>query len=102
MLNKHLPIFFKYLLWFSNFKSIDPAKHQRLILVNSINYGELRYWRWLLKYYGKDQIAQFIRTIPASEFRGPSLKLFRLLLKINQEPIYASRSDYIASKKSSA
>ncbi|MDP2934009.1 MAG: hypothetical protein Q8N81_07860 [bacterium] len=102
MNNQILPSFFKPLFWSYDFFLVDPKTNQRIILVNAVNYGDLKHWQWLLEFYGKPVLAGWIKTVPASEFRPAALKLFTLLLGINEQPAYASRSDYIASQKSVA
>ena len=94
-----LPESFRPLLWSYKFSEIDPKEHKRVIIVNVLNYGDLKQWRWLIKTYGRKEIKEFIESTPASEFRKPVLILLSLLLGIKKLK-YASRSDYIRAKKS--
>ena len=93
-----LPKYFKPLFWSYDFSSIDPVKHKKTIIVNSLNYGHWQYWQWIIKKYGKKQIKQFLINTPMSEFRQRSLTLISILLDIKKFK-YASRNDYIKAKK---
>ena len=93
-----LPKDFKSLFWGYKFNLIDPEEDKRIIIVNTINYGDLSQWRWLVKTYGKERLRKIIRLIPESEFRKHILKLIKLLFKI-KEFKYASRSAQIRAEK---
>ncbi len=94
-----LPSFFEPLFWELNYSSLDPEENNRTIVVRTINHGRWEHWQWLVNYYGKDNLGELISEIPVSEFRKPALNLISLLLGIERMK-YASRSDYIQSKKS--
>src|SRR3989338_945461 len=89
-----LPEMFRQLMWSYRFKEMDPKSHKRVIIVNTINYGDLSHWRWLVNYYGKAALKAMLRNIPFSEFRPAAIKLMGLFLDFNMLN-YASRSDYI-------
>jgi len=93
-----LPKDFKYLFWSYDFSSIDPKKDKERIIVNVINYGQWKHWKWLIKTYGKDNLKRTIENIPMTEFRERALRLISLLLDI-KEFKYVSRSDKIKAKK---
>lgn len=93
-----LPQSFKDLFWWCRFSKIDPERDKRLIIVQTINYGEWEHWLWLMKYYGKENLKAIIHEMPVSEFRSRGLKLICLLLGIKKLK-YAFRSDYIKAKK---
>ena len=94
----NLPQEFKQLFWSYKFSSINPEKHKRTVIINTINYGRWEHWRWIIKNYGKKEVKQVIEKTPASEFRKRVLKLICLLLKIKKLK-YASRSDKIRAEK---
>jgi len=98
MSQTRLPSYFKPLLWSYRFSSINPDKNRRTIIVNALNYGDLKHWRWLVDYYGKDKLREMVSDIPASEFRSPVQKLASLLLGVKRFK-YASRSDKIKAEK---
>lgn len=94
-----LPRDFKYLFWSYDFSSVDPKKDKERIIVNIINYGQRRHWKWLIRTYGKENLRRTIENIPMTEFRKRALRLISLLLNI-KEFKYVSRSDKIKAKKS--
>lgn len=77
-----LPEFFKPLFWSYNFVDIDPKKNKRLIVVNTINYGDLNHWRWLARIYRKEGVKSVLETIPASELRPRARRLAALLFDV--------------------
>lgn len=95
--NPNLPLFFKPLFWSYDFSSLDPQRHKKTIILNSINYGEWKHWIWIVKFYGGKEIKKMIEETPETEFRTPALKLISLLLGIEKLK-YASRSDYLKSQ----
>ncbi len=95
---KKLPKDFKGLLWGYNFNLIDREEDKRIIIVNTINYGNLNQWKWLVQTYGKERLRKIIKSIPESEFRKPALKLMKLLFRIKKLK-YASRSAQIRAEK---
>lgn len=95
---QHLPEFFEPLFWDIHFSSVNPETDARRILERTINHGEWRHWLWIFRYYGKEKLRRMIHEIPETEFRKPALKLISLFLGIKKMK-YASRSDYIKSKK---
>ena len=92
-----LPEYFKTVLWSSNFSEVDSEKHQRMIIVNSVNYGDWVHWQWLLKNYGKQKLREVIKEIPASEFRPGALKLMALLIELTYVN-YAHRGNMVRSQ----
>ena len=92
-----LPESFRTLLWSYRFSEVDPKKHKRTIIVNTLNYGDLSQWRWLIKAYGRKQLKKIIEFIPASEFRKPITMLLSLLLGVKFK--YVSRGDKIRAAK---
>lgn len=81
---KNLPSYFKNVLWSYDFNAIDPVRDGKIIIVNSINYGDLRHWRWLVKFYGKKEVAHVLETIPATEIRPGARNLASALFSINK------------------
>jgi len=91
---------FKELFWWCKFSGIDIEKHKKLIIVQTINYGNWRHWLWIIKRFGKKELKTIIEEIPISEFRFRALKLICLLLGIAKLK-YAHRNDYIKANKNS-
>lgn len=80
--NKSLPDFFKPLLWSYDFSKIDSEKHKEIIIVNAINYGDLKHWRWLIKTYGKKEIANILKKIPRTGLRPRVLRLALIIFAV--------------------
>lgn len=87
---KTLPQSFKPLLWSYDFSRINPKKDKKLIIINTINYGDLEQWRWLIRTYGKKEIKDILEHVPASEIRRHVHRLVSLIF--NVEYHNASRS----------
>lgn len=77
-----LPYFFKSILWSYDFSQIDPQKSKKLIIVNSINYGDLRHWRWLINAYGKEEIRSELERVPVTELRSRARRLAEIIFDI--------------------
>ena len=58
-----LPASFKPLLWSYDFAALDPEMHKKAIIVNTINYGDLTQWRWIIAHYGKEAIREILATL---------------------------------------
>ena len=79
-----LPDFFEPILWSYDFQKIDPENSKKQIIVNAINYGSLRHWRWLAEHYGKKAVREVLESIPASELRPRSGELSRILFSVRK------------------
>ncbi len=97
MKNK-LPKDFKSLFWGYNFNAINPIEDKRVVIVNTLNWGNLKQWRELIKIYGKKNLREIVGGIPESEFRRQVIKLIKLLIGINKFE-YASRSAQIQAER---
>lgn len=76
-----LPSFFKPILWSYDFNKIDPRKTSRSVIINAINYGDLKHWRWIIDFYGKSKIKNVIAKAKAAEIRDSAKKLTSLLIQ---------------------
>lgn len=97
-IKKKLPQFFKPLFWGYMFNSIDPIDSKELIIVNTLNYGDLKQWKWLIETYGKKNLKKIIKLIPESEFRKHVIPLIKLLFNVERFK-YISRSAKIQSER---
>ena len=88
---KNLPEYFRPILWSYDFFKVDPYQDRIIIIVNSINYGDLRHWRWIRSFYGKSEVAKILQNVPVTELRGRVIRLTALLFGINKWN-YAPRS----------
>lgn len=88
---KKLPLFFKPLLWSYDFSKVDLEKYKRSIIVNTINYGDLKHWKWIIEYYGANILQKELSKMAKSEIRPRAMKLAELFLSIKPSK-YAHRS----------
>ena len=79
-----LPEIFRPLLWSYDFDRIDPLAHQKLVIVQAINYGNLWHWRWVAQHYGLKTVRDTLSAIPASELRPRVRRLAALLFGIER------------------
>lgn len=82
MKDTSIPDFFKPLLWSYNFSKIDLERDKKVIIINTINYGDLRHWRWLFGYYGKEEIKKILESTPATELRSRVRRLVAVIFSI--------------------
>ncbi|MDD4901421.1 MAG: hypothetical protein PHS62_04985 [Patescibacteria group bacterium] len=80
--NNALPDFFRPILWSFDFNEINPDEHKKTIILNAINYGDLKHWRWLAEYYGRETIREILSNVSATELRPRALNLARLIFSI--------------------
>ena len=78
-----LPEYFKTVLWSHDFNAIDPIKDKKTIIINAINYGDLRHWKWLNEFYGKNIVAEVLKKSPRTEIRPRVRNLVSILFSIN-------------------
>lgn len=97
-MDSRLPEHLRPIFWSWDFDKIDAEKDKRIVIVQILNYGEIRDWRWLVDRYGKAGLEEAIAEIPASEFFPRTIELFKLLFGIEKMK-YASRSDYIRDQE---
>ncbi len=79
-----MPLFFKPILWSFDFSNISPKEDKRLIIINTINYGDLRHWRWISNFYGKEEIRKVLCQAPASQIRKRVRPLAAIIFKIKE------------------
>ncbi len=86
--NQKLPEFFRPLFWSYNFDSLDLEEDKKTITANTINYGDLKHWRWIVNYYGKEGVRKTLETIPATELKKRASRLAEILFdaKLNYAP----------------
>lgn len=79
-----LPDYFRPLLWSYNFSSLNAEKDKKVIILNAINYGDLKHWKWINNYYGREAVRRLLSDMPATELRPRVVKLARLLFSLNK------------------
>ena len=78
-----IPVYFKQILWSYNFKKLDPQKNERDIILNTINYGNLVHWFWILKNYGKTGVLRIIKQGRPTELRIGARRLAKIIFGDN-------------------
>lgn len=64
-----LPDRFDKILWSYDTSQLDPEEDKRLVIINTINYGDLDHWRWVSDHYGKEAVKDVLRTVPIEQLR---------------------------------
>lgn len=81
--NQHgLPEMFRPLLWSFKWEDIDLKKHKEDIILNTVNHGSLKHWRWIMNYYSKDEIRHILENRIATEIYPESQNLARLIFDV--------------------
>lgn len=78
------PDFFRPLFWSYDFSSLDPIRDEKTAIVNAINYGDLKHWKWLKDFYGEKEVQKSLANISAREFRERALKLAGLIFSVKK------------------
>lgn len=79
-----LPAMFRSLLWSYRFEEMDPEAHRDELIVNTMNYGDLRHWRWLIRYYGLGRIRRVLQRRAETEFTPESRNLARVVFSVKR------------------
>ena len=66
------------------FGAWESKKTADEIIVNTINFGSLKHWRWLVDYYGKDRVKEIIEERWATEFNAESRNLAQLIFGVSR------------------
>ncbi|MEK7501084.1 MAG: hypothetical protein AAB642_03090 [Patescibacteria group bacterium] len=81
--SQHLPLFFKPLFWSYDFNALDLERYKKTIILNTINYGNLEHWRWIISFYSKDIIRNLLATLPVTELRPPARNLAGIIFELD-------------------
>ena len=81
-LKKKLPAFFKPLLWSFRWEDLNIQDDKEDIIINTVNEGTLRHWRWIIKIYGKNEIRRILTKRLTSEFHPESRNLAKIIFGI--------------------
>jgi hypothetical protein len=79
-----LPSYFKPIMWSYDFELLDLQMNKKRIIINTINYGDLRHWRWISQFYGKEEIRQILTEITATEIRPRALNLASIIFNVDK------------------
>jgi len=89
--NAQIPDYFKPLFWSYNFSKLDLVKDKKTIIIQAINYGDLKHWKWLVDKYGQEEIRSILQIVPATEIRDRVKNLITIMFNISNFN-YAPRS----------
>ena|ERR1700678_214516 len=78
-----LPDNFRPFFWSYRFEALEPAKDEKTIIVQLINYGDLGHWRWLVREYGAAEVKRVLESIPATEIKPRTRALAAVVLSIS-------------------
>lgn len=78
-----LPEMFRPILWSYRFADLDLNRHKAEIIIQTINYGSLKHWRWIIRHYGKEAIRTVLKRRLTTEFNPESRHLAQLLFNVN-------------------
>ena len=84
-MSKKLPKIFKSILWSYKWGNIDVDESKRRIIINSVNYGDLDHWRWIVDYYGREEVLDVVNSSKEGEVREGAKKLLNLILSKKDE-----------------
>ena len=84
-MNQMVPEFFRTIVWSSELEKIDPQQHKVLLIIQAINYGDLRHWRWIARQYGAAEVARVIERTPKSAIRPGAYRLAAQVFSISHE-----------------
>lgn len=79
-----MPDYLRPIMWSYDFSSIDVDKNKKAIIINAINYGDLKHWRWLKATYGVKELQKILGTISVTELRPSAFRLASILFSINK------------------
>lgn len=88
-----LPEMFRPLLWSYRFEDLNPDKHKSEIIIQTINYGSLKHWRWIIQQYGRAAIREVLERRLMTEFNPESRNLAQVLFNVDHFR-YAPRRAY--------
>ncbi len=83
-MNKKLPDYFKPILWSYDLDKLNLEENKKTVIVNAINYGDLKHWHWILENYGKEVVREVLAKTRANEMRPGARRLASIIFNINQ------------------
>lgn len=82
-----LPDFLRPLLWDVAFHTLSPEKHQTYICLRIMEYGDLNALRWMLRYYGKRRLREWLVARHGRGLSPRVLHFWRLVLNIPKRTV---------------
>jgi hypothetical protein len=69
-------------LWSYDIDKIDPEKHKKIIISQTLNWGSEKAVDWLFDYYSKEEVIKIAESIPVGQWDKKSLNFWSLILGI--------------------
>lgn len=79
-----LPDYFDEILWSYDSFRLDTEEDRRLIIINTINYGDLEHWKWVSDHYGKDAVKDVLTTVPIDQLRKKVRSLASIVFEVEE------------------
>lgn len=86
-----LPDYFDKILWSYDSSRLEPDEDRYLVIINTINYGDLEHWGWIKNYYGEVVVKDVLETVPVEQLRKRVRPLASIVFDV-EEFNHASRS----------
>ena len=83
-MNEKLPKYFEPILWSYDLGRLNLEKNKKTVIVNAINYGNLKHWAWLKRNYGEKTIRKVLIGAKASEIRPGARRLASIIFGISK------------------
>jgi hypothetical protein len=83
-MDEKLPDYFKPILWSYDLDRLNLEKSKKTVIVNVINYGDLKHWSWLKENYGEEVVRKVLARIRASEIRPGARRLASIIFDISR------------------
>ena len=87
-----LPSQFDRLFWDCRPETLDTEAHAPFILERILEYGSLSTARWALETYGPERLKSFLRDRGVRTLSRKTLRLWALLLGLEDEPCFTTSS----------
>jgi len=84
MKKRNLPKYFKWLFWWCNFSEINLKEDKERIVVQTLNYGQEKHLKWIIKNIEEQEIKKIIWDLAQSEFNKKALETISKVFKINK------------------
>ena len=79
MKSAKIPEMFRPFLWGLRWDALDAWKDRADIILTSLNYGDLKHLRWIIKIYGANEIRRALSRRLETEIYPESRNLSRVL-----------------------
>lgn len=85
MTAKSIPRRLKWLFWNVDFEHLDPLRDADMVIARIVENGCLADVRWALRFYGRDRIHTFFRTVGSPEISDRTVTFWRAVFHAKDE-----------------